>query len=100
MDENDELPKIICNQCVDQIETITAYRNSCLNAQIMLEGCITSGTIKSSGKVYIKEAGEKEATPQTKKNVVETQFQTQRNQTQQIPIQTTTTNINSSQGNR
>lgn len=59
MEENDELPKFICNQCVDQIESITQYRNSCLNAQIMLEGCITSGTIKSSGKVYIKEAEEK-----------------------------------------
>lgn len=83
MEENDDLPKFICNQCVDQIESITQYRNSCLNAQIMLEGCITSGTIKSSGKVYIKEADEKGAGQANKK------FQGQRNQSQQIPVHTT-----------
>ncbi|KAL5282940.1 hypothetical protein ACFFRR_005753 [Megaselia abdita] len=80
VDENDELPKIICNQCVDQIESILQYRNSCLNAQIMLENCITSGTIKSSGKVYIKETTEKKTT-QANKAVVETQFQNQQQRT-------------------
>lgn len=40
--EDDSLPKIICNQCADKLESFNEFRNSCVNAEAMLEGYFTS----------------------------------------------------------
>lgn len=54
MDENDKLPKILCVACVQQVETIYDYKNSCTQAQSLLEGCLTSTKLRNGGQVYIK----------------------------------------------
>uniref|UniRef100_A0A1B6GH52 Protein krueppel n=1 Tax=Cuerna arida TaxID=1464854 RepID=A0A1B6GH52_9HEMI len=40
--EDDSLPKIICNQCVDKLESFCDFRASCVNAEAMLESYFTS----------------------------------------------------------
>lgn len=54
VDENDKLPKILCVACVQQVETIYDYKNSCTQAQNLLEGCLTSSKLRNGGQVYIK----------------------------------------------
>lgn len=40
--EEDSLPKIICNNCVDKIESFYEFRESCINAEAMLDSYFTS----------------------------------------------------------
>ncbi|KAF4519907.1 hypothetical protein B566_EDAN008283 [Ephemera danica] len=40
--EDDSLPKIICSQCVDKLESFYDFRESCINAEAMLESYFTS----------------------------------------------------------
>uniref|UniRef100_A0A336MTU4 CSON006727 protein n=1 Tax=Culicoides sonorensis TaxID=179676 RepID=A0A336MTU4_CULSO len=54
VDENDKLPKILCVSCVQQVETIYDYKNNCVQAQNLLEGCLTSTKMRNGSQVYIK----------------------------------------------
>ncbi|XP_063701041.1 zinc finger E-box-binding homeobox 1-like [Culicoides brevitarsis] len=67
VDENDKLPKILCTTCVQQVETIYEYKNGCLQAQTLLEGCLTSSKLRNGGQVYIKSG-----TPQQQQATVAT----------------------------
>jgi hypothetical protein len=40
--EDDSLPKIICSHCVDKLESFYDFRESCVNAEAMLESYFTS----------------------------------------------------------
>lgn len=57
--EDDSLPKIICNHCVDKLESFYDFRESCVNAEAMLEGYFTSlrysDDFTREGKVYVKD---------------------------------------------
>ncbi|XP_054275935.1 zinc finger protein 629-like isoform X2 [Macrosteles quadrilineatus] len=56
--EDDSLPKIICNQCVEKLESFFDFRKSCVNAEAMLESYFTSSRYSPEfireGKVYVK----------------------------------------------
>lgn len=39
---------------MQQVETIYDYKNSCTQAQNLLEGCLTSSKLRNGGQVYIK----------------------------------------------
>ncbi|XP_055375060.1 putative uncharacterized protein DDB_G0271606 isoform X2 [Condylostylus longicornis] len=75
VDEKDNLPKIICETCIAQVESISEFRTVCLNSQAMLEGCINTATLQNGGKIYIKEGG------MTLKNISVTSTNTVTNQT-------------------
>lgn len=51
--ESDKLPKIVCSQCLIQVETIVKFRETCVNAQSMLESCLNSSKLRNGGKVCI-----------------------------------------------
>lgn len=51
--ETDKLPKIVCSQCLTQVETIVKFRETCVNAQSMLESCLNSSKLRNGGKVCI-----------------------------------------------
>jgi Zinc-finger associated domain (zf-AD) len=55
--EEDSLPKIICNNCVDKIESFYEFRESCINAEAMLDSYFTSmkysEDLAKDGKVKI-----------------------------------------------
>lgn len=51
--ETDKLPKIVCAQCLIQVETIVKFRETCINAQSMLESCLNSSKLRNGGKVCI-----------------------------------------------
>lgn len=57
--EDDSLPKIICSQCVEKLESFYDFRESCVNAETMLESYFTSfrysDDFSREGKVYVKE---------------------------------------------
>ncbi|XP_066997547.2 uncharacterized protein [Anabrus simplex] len=57
--EDDSLPKIICNHCVEKLESFYDFRESCVNAESMLESYFTSlrfsDDFTREGKVYVKE---------------------------------------------
>lgn len=55
MEETDELPKSICELCVQQIHQIHEYRLKCSNTQTMLKGCLGTTKLKNEGRVYIKD---------------------------------------------
>ncbi|KAF4520584.1 hypothetical protein B566_EDAN005995 [Ephemera danica] len=40
--EDDSLPKIICSHCVEKLESFYEFRESCINAEAMLESYFTS----------------------------------------------------------
>ncbi|XP_031620758.1 transcription factor Sp3 isoform X2 [Contarinia nasturtii] len=48
--ETDKLPKIVCSSCLIQVETIVKFRQTCINAQSMLESCLTSSKLRNGGK--------------------------------------------------
>lgn len=52
--ETDKLPKIVCSQCLTQVETIVKFRETCVNAQSMLESCLNSTKLRNGGKVCIR----------------------------------------------
>ncbi|EDW83750.1 uncharacterized protein Dwil_GK13775 [Drosophila willistoni] len=56
IDEKDRLPKVVCGQCVQQVEQIYEYRNVCKNSQTMLSNCLNIRTVPSEDKIYIKDA--------------------------------------------
>lgn len=51
--ESDKLPKIVCSQCLTQVETMAKFRETCVNAQTMLESCLNSSKLRNGGKVCI-----------------------------------------------
>lgn len=51
IDAEDKLPKILCAQCLLQVETIAKFRETCINAQTMLESCLNSSKLRNGGKV-------------------------------------------------
>ncbi|XP_059482193.1 zinc finger protein 853-like isoform X2 [Neocloeon triangulifer] len=57
--EEDSLPKIICSTCVDKIESFYEFRESCINAEAMLDSYFTSmkysEDLAKDGKVYVKD---------------------------------------------
>ncbi|KAL1131115.1 hypothetical protein AAG570_012352 [Ranatra chinensis] len=59
VNEEDSLPKIVCNDCVDKLESFFDFRSSCVNAEAMLEGYFTSlrysNDFNKEGKVYVKD---------------------------------------------
>ncbi|XP_055688900.1 transcription factor Sp3 isoform X2 [Lutzomyia longipalpis] len=55
LSEKDKLPKIVCGQCLQQVESIMEFRETCVNAQTMLESCLNSSKLRNEGKVYIKD---------------------------------------------
>lgn len=55
VEENDDLPKTICELCVQQIQKISEYRQKCSNTDTMLRGCLGSPKLKNEGRVYIKD---------------------------------------------
>ncbi|KAG4072869.1 hypothetical protein HA402_002612 [Bradysia odoriphaga] len=63
IDAEDKLPKILCAQCLQQVETIAKFRETCINAQTMLESCLNSSKLRNGGKVYIKDVAAKKAVP-------------------------------------
>lgn len=53
MEESDRLPKVICQQCTQHLDTYSEFRNVCRNAQIMLTSCLESS--QNGGKVLVKD---------------------------------------------
>lgn len=51
VDENDSLPKTICELCIQQVQQISEYRQKCVNTQTMLEGCLGTNKLKTEGRV-------------------------------------------------
>lgn len=51
IDEQDRLPKILCTNCLHQVETLWRFRDTCMNAQTMLESCLNSSKLRTGGKV-------------------------------------------------
>ncbi|XP_001359459.4 transcription factor Sp4 [Drosophila pseudoobscura] len=57
IDEKDRLPKVVCGQCVQQVEQIHALRHTCKKTQTMLNDCLNIPPIQShNDKLYIKDA--------------------------------------------
>lgn len=54
--ENDELPKSICELCVQQLHQISEYRQKCSNTQTMLRGCLGTTKLKNEGRVSSSES--------------------------------------------
>ncbi|CAH0383088.1 unnamed protein product [Bemisia tabaci] len=52
INEDDSLPKSICNNCADKLESFYNFRESCLTAEAMLEGF---QDFKREGMVYVKD---------------------------------------------
>lgn len=46
MDESDRLPKMLCYQCVQNVESFMAFRNLCRNSQTKLSGWLNMATDK------------------------------------------------------
>lgn len=46
MDESDRLPKMLCHQCVQNVESFMAFRNLCRNSQNKLNGWLNMATDK------------------------------------------------------
>ncbi|XP_014294427.1 uncharacterized protein [Halyomorpha halys] len=57
--EEDSLPKIICNLCLDKLEGFFDFRTSCVKAEGMLESYATAlrfnSDFKKEGKVYVRD---------------------------------------------
>lgn len=49
------MPKVLCQQCVQHLETYTEFRNICRNSQIMLTSCLNTASAQNGGKVLIKD---------------------------------------------
>lgn len=62
IDAKDKLPKIICEQCQQHVESIADFRETCINAENMLRGCLNSSKLRTGGKVYIKDVVTKKIT--------------------------------------
>ncbi|KAI8046411.1 zinc finger protein 236 [Drosophila gunungcola] len=56
IDEKDRLPKVVCAQCVQQVEQIHGLRATCRNSQTMLSNCLNIRPAPSSEKLYIRDA--------------------------------------------
>lgn len=54
IDEQDKLPKILCTTCLAQVEAIAKFRETCINAQTMLESCLNSSKLGQGGKVNVR----------------------------------------------
>lgn len=74
LNERDKLPKIICSQCLQQVETIAEFRETCINAENMLESCLDTPKIRNGGKVYIKDVGTKKPQQQHKQPIMITKL--------------------------
>lgn len=64
VDEKDKLPKIVCTQCLQNVETLAEFRDSCVKAQAMLLSCLSSAKLKNEGQVYIKDVPTKRSPAQ------------------------------------
>ncbi|PSN57339.1 hypothetical protein C0J52_02102 [Blattella germanica] len=71
--EDDSLPKIICSHCVDKLESFYDFRESCVNAEAMLESYFTSlrysDDFTREGKVYVKDETPPKKKPTTSVSV-------------------------------
>ncbi|XP_065334972.1 zinc finger protein 1 homolog isoform X5 [Cloeon dipterum] len=90
--DEDSLPKIICGSCVEKIESFYEFRESCINAEAMLDSYFTSmkysEDLAKDGKVYVKdETVAKYSTKEDKQQHVVVQQQQQQVQQQQAVIQ-------------
>lgn len=59
VEENDELPKSICELCVQQLHQISEYRQKCSNTDTMFRSCLGSPKLKNEGRVYVKDEAAK-----------------------------------------
>ncbi|XP_073976097.1 uncharacterized protein isoform X2 [Rhodnius prolixus] len=59
VNEQDSLPKLICNICLEKLENYFDFRTNCVNAEAMLESYARNLPLNNDfimdGKVYIKE---------------------------------------------
>uniref|UniRef100_A0A023EY60 Putative c2h2-type zn-finger protein n=1 Tax=Triatoma infestans TaxID=30076 RepID=A0A023EY60_TRIIF len=59
VNEQDSLPKLICNMCLEKLENYFDFRTNCVNAEAMLESYAKNLSLNNDfvmdGKVYIKE---------------------------------------------
>jgi hypothetical protein len=53
INEDDSLPKTICSNCVDKLESFMDFRASCMNAETMLEGYLN--TLRYNNNDFSKE---------------------------------------------
>ncbi|XP_075229792.1 uncharacterized protein LOC142329257 [Lycorma delicatula] len=73
--EDDSLPKIICTHCADKLEGFYDFRETCINAENMLEGYFS--TLRHSeefireGKVYVKDEPVKKKVSHTESKLLE-----------------------------
>lgn len=49
------MPKVLCSQCIQHLDTYTEFRNICRNSQIMLTSCLNTASAQNGGKVLIKD---------------------------------------------
>uniref|UniRef100_A0A6P4E2U4 Transcription factor Sp2 n=1 Tax=Drosophila rhopaloa TaxID=1041015 RepID=A0A6P4E2U4_DRORH len=56
IDEKDRLPKVVCAQCVHQVEQIHGLRATCRNSQTMLSNCLNIRPAPSTDRLYIRDA--------------------------------------------
>lgn len=55
LNEKDKLPKVMCAQCLEYVNVFSDFRQSCIKAQKMLEGCLNTSKLRNGGQVYIKD---------------------------------------------
>jgi Zinc-finger associated domain (zf-AD) len=55
LNEKDRLPKKICFECNEYVQTFFDFRKSTQNAQKLLEGCLNTTKLRNGGQVYIKD---------------------------------------------
>ncbi|KAM8704165.1 hypothetical protein ACLKA7_008718 [Drosophila subpalustris] len=56
IDEKDRLPKVVCAQCVHQVEQMYEMRNISKNSQTILSNWLNHRTLQTDDKVFIKDA--------------------------------------------
>lgn len=49
--DRDKLPKLICSICMESVQQISEYRQSCIKAQKMLESCLNTSKLQNGGQV-------------------------------------------------
>ncbi|XP_017849842.1 transcription factor Sp2 isoform X2 [Drosophila busckii] len=56
IDEKDRLPKVICAQCIQQVEQIDEMRSISKNSQTILANWLNHRTLQGDDKVFIRDA--------------------------------------------
>ncbi|XP_061400400.1 myb-like protein P [Musca vetustissima] len=57
VEESDRLPKVVCQQCLQNLENFSEFRNLCRNSQMMLNSCLDSS--QNGAKVVVKDTAGK-----------------------------------------